>query len=72
MTVEEVNSCSSVAYWSPLAPLVEPELLQKEAARFWAAIEDNGLIPSPYPTLPWWDSIFTLDGLIALRRLHFI
>lgn len=57
-------------YWSLLRNEVEPHLLTREKDRLIDAINDNGLLPSPYPQLPWWAFIFTFDALISLSNLN--
>ena len=59
-------------YWSHFHQLLEPGLLNKEISRFWDSINENGLMPGIFPQLPWWDSIFTLDGIIAMKKLDLL
>ncbi|MGD8518486.1 MAG: hypothetical protein PVG54_16095 [Anaerolineae bacterium] len=59
-------------YWFYVAELCEAEIVQREAARFVAALQDDGGIENPYPDLPWWRPIFTLDGLILMKKYGLI
>ena len=38
-----------------------------ERKLFECFFEDGG-VATPYPDLPWWRPVFTLDGLILLKR----
>jgi hypothetical protein len=51
-------------YWYHARDFVDREALTKEAQVFSHALQQDGGIKSPYPDLPWWRPIFTLDGLI--------
>ena len=42
-----------------------------ERKLFEVFLEDGG-VATPYPDLPWWCPIFTLDGLILLKRYGFL
>lgn len=55
-------------YWFYVAEICGPDLLQREAERFVAILQEDGGIENPYPDLPWWRPIFTLDGLILLKK----
>ncbi|MBN1259277.1 MAG: hypothetical protein JXB35_01225 [Anaerolineae bacterium] len=59
-------------YWHYAADFVEEALLRQSAADFIAAVQNDGGVDALYPDLPWWRPIFTLDGLILLRRRGFI
>ena len=59
-------------YWYQLIDLMPLDLVQSEAARFVASIGDDGMISNPYPELPWWGPIFTLDGLMIIKRLDLL
>lgn len=59
-------------YWYHVADLLPEELILQQALAFAEAIEDDGGVRSAYPDLPWWRPIFTLDGLILLRRLSLV
>ncbi|HSL94161.1 MAG TPA: hypothetical protein VK905_06100, partial [Bacillota bacterium] len=53
-------------YWYHAQPLVDPALLARERAKTISAFGETGALPSPYPTLPWWEAIFSLDALMIL------
>jgi hypothetical protein len=55
-------------YWYHALPLIGPEAARREAAQFIAALQEDGCLPDPFPELPWWRAILTLDGLILLER----
>ena len=55
-------------YWFYAADAVEEDVLRQGAETFAAALQDDGGLLTPYPDLPWWRPIFTLDGLILMRK----
>ena len=55
-------------YWFYAADLVDRELLAEQAGRFVEGLQEDGGVATPYPDLLWWRPIFTLDGLILLKR----
>ena len=55
-------------YWFYAADHVAPEVLSGQAQRFVDGLQEDGGVATPYPDLPWWRPIFTLDGLILLKR----
>ena len=59
-------------YWYHAADSFPEEVLRREALRFVDALQPDGALKTPYPDLPWWRPIFTLDGLIAMRQLCLI
>jgi hypothetical protein len=59
-------------YWFHAADYVEQEVLNLEAKAFLNAIQRDGGVENPYPDLPWWRPIFTLDGLLLLKTSSFI
>jgi hypothetical protein len=59
-------------YWYHAKDYVDQDTLTREAQVFGQAIQEDGGIKSPYPDLPWWRPIFTLDGLILMRRWSLI
>jgi len=42
--------------------------LENEAAYFLGNFEEDGGIKILYQNLPWWRPIFSLDGLIFLKK----
>jgi hypothetical protein len=59
-------------YWFYARDFVDRETLEGEAATFIAALAEDGGVTTPYPEMPWWRPIFTLDGLIMLKKAGFI
>jgi hypothetical protein len=58
--------------WFHAADCVAPETLEAEAQAFAAAMQEDGGLAVPYPDLPWWRPLWTLEGLVLLRRLGFL
>ena len=59
-------------YWSYAIPFVSDEIVKKYADVFLNNIQDDGAVRNPYPQYPWWRPIYTLDGLIILKKYGFI
>jgi hypothetical protein len=59
-------------YWFYATDYVEQEVLADQARRFVAALQEDGGVVTPYPDLPWWRPIFTLDGLTLLKRQGYV
>jgi hypothetical protein len=59
-------------YWFHITSELEEELLDNTAKQFLSDIDKEGGIPNPYENLPWWKPIFTLDGLILLKKNEYI
>lgn len=59
-------------YWYHAADAFPEETLRREAQRFVDGLQEDGGVITPYPNLPWWRPIFTLDGLVAMKRLSLI
>ena len=59
-------------YWYHAVSLLEQDTLRREAQRFVDAFQEDGAVATPYPDLPWWRPIFTLDGLITMKQLSLI
>ena len=55
-----------------LAQACSRDLLEQSALAFIAALSEDGGLNTPYPDLPWWRPIFTLDGLILLDKFGWI
>jgi hypothetical protein len=51
---------------------VSRDVLASEARRAVAYLADDGGMETPYPDLPWWRPVWTLDLLVALKRFGFI
>jgi hypothetical protein len=58
--------------WSHAAGHVSQETLAAEAQKYVAALQEDGGLAAPYPELPWWRPVWTLDGLILLKRYSFL
>jgi hypothetical protein len=59
-------------YWYHAADAFSVEVLHREAQLFVDALQPDGALETPYPDLPWWRPIFTLDGLMVMKRLSLI
>ncbi len=55
-------------YWFCIADEVASGGLAQTVHDFMGAIQADGGLLTPYPELPWWRPIFTLDGLILLKK----
>jgi len=55
-------------YWFYAADLVDRGVLVEQAERFVDGLQEDGGLAIAYPDLPWWRPIYTLDGLILLKR----
>lgn len=59
-------------YWSYAIPFVSDEIAKKYADVFLNNIQDDGAVKNSYPQYPLWRPIYTLDGLIILKKYGFI
>jgi len=59
-------------YWFYLADNVKVSVLKEEVNIFITSIENDGGIRNPFENLPWWKPIFTLDGLILMKKFNFL
>ena len=59
-------------YWVYAHDAISPETLNSQAKSFTSALQEDGGLAIPYPELPWWRPIFTLDGLIHLKIFSFL
>jgi hypothetical protein len=59
-------------YWYHAADAFPKETVRREASLFVDGLQEDGGLVTPYPDLPWWRPIFTLDGLIVLKKLSLI
>jgi hypothetical protein len=55
-------------YWHGAAEYVDQQTLDQQASLVVKAIQEDGGLDAPYPELPWWRPIFTLDALILLKK----
>jgi len=56
-------------YWYHAADAFPDEVLRREALLFVEGLQEDGGLVIPYPELPWWRPIFTLDGLMVMKQL---
>ena len=58
--------------WYHAVDLLDHETVTSEAQKFANAMTEEGSLDAPYPELPWWRPIWTVDGLILLKRFRFL
>jgi hypothetical protein len=58
--------------WYHAADFVEDEVLTQLAMDLANSLQDDRGFENPYPDLPWWQPIHTVDGLISLRKRNLI
>ncbi|HAI14779.1 MAG TPA: hypothetical protein DCM28_23940 [Phycisphaerales bacterium] len=58
--------------WYLFADMATDEILESEALRLVSTIQADGGMINPYPTLPHWRPIWTLDSLILLKQFGLI
>ncbi|MFW9896495.1 MAG: hypothetical protein ACFFD7_11875 [Candidatus Thorarchaeota archaeon] len=54
--------------WCHALDIVDKELIENETNNFINGIMDDGGLKIVYQRLPWWRPIWTLDGLILLKK----
>jgi len=54
--------------WYRLQSLASPSTIAQGAEAVMTALAAEEGVPNPYPDLPWWQPIFTLDHLLLLQR----
>ena len=59
-------------YWYHAITLLPQKIVNASAEYVIRNIKEDGGIVNPYPQLPWWRPIFTLDALLLLKKFHFI
>ncbi|MBT9312691.1 hypothetical protein [Leptothoe kymatousa] len=59
-------------YWYHLKDFVAQDVLDQAAESVAMAIREDGGIVRLYVDLPWWQSIFTLDSLMLLKRSAYL
>lgn len=59
-------------HWFFAADYVDQEVLAEQAQLFVDGLQEDGGVVTPYPDLPWWRPIWTLDGLMQLKRQGFL
>ena len=55
-------------YWYHAQEHVDDSTLKASALGFVEAMQEDGGVINPYPDLPWWRPIFTLDGLVLMQK----
>lgn len=58
--------------WYHAVESLPREVVEAEAQKFLAAIQEDGGLDAPYPNLPWWRPIWTVDGLVLLKRASMV
>jgi hypothetical protein len=48
--------------------MLDPNVVRQQAQLFFDALQPDGGVLAPYPQFPWWRPIWTVDGLILLKR----
>lgn len=59
-------------YWYHAIPLLPQKLIDESADYLINNIQEDGGIENPYPQLPWWRPIFTLDAFLLLKRHNYL
>ncbi|MBY9015851.1 MAG: hypothetical protein KGD68_09195 [Candidatus Lokiarchaeota archaeon] len=59
-------------YWYYAIDHVSQDTMENEAAYFIDSFEEDGGIKIAYQNLPWWRPIFSLDGLILLKKYNLL
>ena len=54
-------------YWGYAGEDLAEDAVREHARAFVRGFRKDGAVETPYPDLPWWDPIFTLDGLIWMH-----
>jgi hypothetical protein len=55
-------------HWYHALDNVDKEVLENEVENFFNGLQDDGGLKIIYQDLPWWRPIWTLDGLIILKK----
>ncbi|MHA2393212.1 MAG: hypothetical protein ACXAEX_14825 [Promethearchaeota archaeon] len=55
-------------HWYHALDIVDKQTIKNEAENFFRGIKDDGGLKIVYQNLPWWRPIWTLDGLILLKK----
>ena len=59
-------------YWFHFIDDVKEEVIKNELDFFISGIQEDGGLKIAFEDLPWWRPIFTLDGLIILKKFNII
>lgn len=54
--------------WYHATDLLSPDVVHQQAQIFVDALQPDGGLLAPYPQCPWWRPIWTVEGLILLKR----
>lgn len=54
--------------WMHAREYVSEEIWRRETAYFLSALQEDGGVQTPYPDLPWWRPIWTLNGCVLLTK----
>jgi len=55
-------------HWYHALDMVDKKEIENEAENFFSGLKDDGGLKIIYQNLPWWRPIWTLDGLILLKK----
>ena len=58
--------------WFHALDYIAEEITLREAQKFAAAMQEDGGLDAPYANLPWWRPLWTIDGLILLKRFSYL
>jgi len=59
-------------YWYYAIEHVNKEIVENEVSYFLNSFENDGGIKIAYQNLPWWRPIFSLDGLILMKKYQIL
>ncbi|UCC18432.1 MAG: hypothetical protein JSV62_09975 [Promethearchaeota archaeon] len=59
-------------HWYHALDNVDKKTLEKEAEYFFNGLKEDGGLKIVYEELPWWRPIWTLDGLIILKKIGLV
>jgi hypothetical protein len=59
-------------YWYHFIDMMPEELVERQVELFFENIEADGGVKDPYPGLPWWRPIVTMDYLMILNSMGLI
>ena len=59
-------------HWYHALDIVDKKVIKKETDNFFNGLQEDGGLKIIYQDLPWWRPIWTLDGLIILKKNNLI
>ncbi|MFX1418279.1 MAG: hypothetical protein ACFE9N_05085 [Promethearchaeota archaeon] len=59
-------------HWYHALDIVDKKVIENEVDNFFNGLMDDGGLKIIYQNLPWWRPIWTLDGLILLKKIGLI